>query len=268
MSAADETRDALLAALAGNAVRFGSIEVAESLDSTNAELLRRGVDQADGSLLIALEQTAGRGRHGRDWHTPVGGQLALSLAVRTQRPLADWQGLPLGVGVGVADALRRLGVDDIGLKWPNDLLRGDAKLGGILLESRLPPANPRGGEALLVIGIGINRDIGSSLQLDQPVTDLASVLGEHTPSLPVLAAAVALGVLEAVDRHALEGLAAAQPRFEQLDALRGRDVVIRDAEGGTRHGTALGVAADGSLRVRIDGAEQRLLSADVSVRAR
>ena len=261
-------RDALLAALADAAGRFGAVDVVESLDSTNAELLRRGFTQPDGSLLVALTQTAGRGRHGREWQTPEGGQLALSLAVRSQRPLTDWQGLPLAVGVCVADALHRLGVDGIRIKWPNDLLRGDAKLGGILLESRLAPSTSKTGEALLVIGIGINRDLRVPVDLDQPVTDLARALGGQTPSLPALAAVVGIAAMNAVDAHALEGLAAVLPRFEQLDALHGRELCIRDADGGERSGVALGVADDGRLRVRIEGVEQRLLSADVSVRAR
>lgn len=260
------TRDDLLTALGDAAGRFGSVEVVDTLDSTNTELLRRGAEQPDRSLLVALEQSAGRGRQGREWQMPVGGQLALSLAVSSQRPLSDWQGLPLGVGVAVADALHRLGPLDLRLKWPNDLLLGDAKLGGILLESRLPPAASRETGLLLVIGIGINRELPAATSLDQPVADLAGVLGERTPSLAQLAAAVGEAVLEAVDRHALEGLAAAVPRFQQLDALRGRAIRIHDANGGQHDGVALGVADDGSLRVRVDGVEQQLLSADVSVR--
>ncbi|MCB1560585.1 MAG: biotin--[acetyl-CoA-carboxylase] ligase [Xanthomonadales bacterium] len=268
MRLAAETRDALLAALGDSVDRFGAVEVVDSLDSTNAELLRRGIAQADASLLLALEQTAGRGRHGREWRTPAGGQLALSLAVRTQRPLTDWQGLPLGVGVAVADALRRFGIDSIGLKWPNDLLLGDAKCGGILLESRLPSAASHDGETLLVIGVGINRQLDGSMAVDQPVTDLVAALGERTPSLAELAAVVGIAIIDAVDAHVLQGLAAALPRFEQLDVLRGRELGIVHADGSERVGTALGVAEDGTLRVRIAGVEQRLLSADVSVRPR
>src|SRR5918911_3234723 len=101
--------------------------------STNELLLAEGCADV---LLAAEEQTAGRGRRGRRWRSAPGKGVTFSMAKLVQRPLRELGGLSLAAGVGVARALRALGAAEVGLKWPNDLVVGDAKLGGILVQTR------------------------------------------------------------------------------------------------------------------------------------
>ena len=118
---------------ASDAAGLASCEVAWEIDSTNAELLRRHAT-AGVQVLLAESQTAGRGRRGRAWASPLAAHLYLSLQRRFDGGVAALSGLSIAVGVAAAEALRALGFAQVGLKWPNDLLAGDRKLGGILIE--------------------------------------------------------------------------------------------------------------------------------------
>src|SRR5687768_11873608 len=135
--------------LDGAAIVLPGVEVriVERCTSTNDLLLKEN----NTVLLAAEEQTAGRGRRGRRWHSAPGAGLTFSLASRIRRPARELAALSLVAGVAAARALRGLGVTGAALKWPNDLLAGDAKLGGILVETR-----GSGSACVAVIGIGIN----------------------------------------------------------------------------------------------------------------
>ena len=117
--------------------------------STNSVLLAE--DSRERVLLVAEQQTAGRGRHGRRWRSARGASLTFSLAVTLARPLRELPALSPLVGAALARSLRRLGVRRVRVKWPNDLLVGGAKLAGILIETR-----PIAGATRAVIGVGIN----------------------------------------------------------------------------------------------------------------
>lgn len=128
------------------------LEVVDSTGSTNADLLSRHADGEDivGAVLVAEHQSAGRGRQGRSWSTPQRSQVALSIGVGAHRvPPASWGWLPLLTGVAVADAVGATTGIRAGLKWPNDILVGDRKLGGILAEVASPAA-------VIVVGLGLN----------------------------------------------------------------------------------------------------------------
>src|SRR5690349_11343667 len=140
------------AALRSRAVRPGAlwreIEVVESTGSTNADLLARAQQgEAEGTVLAAEEQRAGRGRMGRTWTAPPRAALTFSLLLKPAVPPARRGWLPLLAGVAVAAAVTRATGVETGLKWPNDLLAADAKLAGILAEAA--------GDAV-VVGIGLN----------------------------------------------------------------------------------------------------------------
>src|SRR5690348_3332825 len=111
------------------------VRVVERCGSTNTELMREE-DLRTPALLAAEAQSAGRGRRGRRWHGSPGRALTFSLAARIARPARELAALPLVAGVAAALALRSLGAAAVGLKWPNDLVVGEAKLGGILVETR------------------------------------------------------------------------------------------------------------------------------------
>src|SRR6185312_6038226 len=141
-----------IAALRCADARKTAIEIVAETGSTNADLLVR-IGGLDGPLLLIAErQTAGRGRAGRTWHASPEASLTFSLAWKFSRQTRDLAGLPLAVGVALAEALAAFGWD-AALKWPNDVLLDGRKLAGILIET----ANRRDGEgAWAVIGIGIN----------------------------------------------------------------------------------------------------------------
>jgi BirA family biotin operon repressor/biotin-[acetyl-CoA-carboxylase] ligase len=141
---------ALRAEVFGDPSYWRQLDVVEQTGSTNADLLARaatGVD-IDGAVLIAEHQTAGRGRHGRTWSASPGAQITMSVGVRVDGiPTAGWGWLSLATGLAVVDAVATVTTVEAGLKWPNDVLAGGAKLAGILAEVVHPFA---------VVGIGLN----------------------------------------------------------------------------------------------------------------
>lgn len=238
----------------------GPIEVLASVDSTNAELLRR-VAPGQHTVLLADAQTAGRGRQGRSWQSPGGGNLYLSVYRRFERSLPGLAGLPLAIAVAVAQTLVALGVDDVALKWPNDLLRPNGKVGGILIESAGGPARP----TALVIGVGLNvRMPGNGQAIDQPWTDLADRL-----PVPIdrnsIAASLLGHLLPALERFDQQGLVPFLAAWRSFDVLRSRAVEVND---GSRRliGVADGVADDGALLVRHAGGTRRVYAGEARVR--
>lgn len=134
------------------------LELVESTGSTNADLLarHRNGENIVGEVLVAEQQTAGRGRHGRRWSTPARSQIAFSLGVGAsgQSP-TTWGWLPLLTGVAVVDAVHATTGLEPNLKWPNDIQIGERKLGGILAEVASP-------DPVIVIGVGLNVSLTDS----------------------------------------------------------------------------------------------------------
>lgn len=278
-------RAALPAAVLGQLAR---LEVVAEIDSTNAELLRRPAPESGCAVLLADQQHAGRGSHGRRWASPPGANLYLSLSRRFGGRLPRLAGLSLAVGVAAAEALRSLGADAVALKWPNDLVaraadigNGDdagddglRKLGGVLVEvGTVEPGTadvnaaspPTAHRAVIGLGLNLRMPAEAAAAIDQPWTDLHALLGAAAPDRLRTAAAVIAALLEALAQFDAQGLAPFLPRYAALDALRGRRVLAR-LPGGTREALALGVAEDGALRLEIDGAESRLHAGEVRVR--
>ena len=252
-----------------------TVEVLPSIDSTNTELMRRArAGQTEPTLLVAEQQTAGRGRLGRVWQSDVGASLMLSLGL----PMAprDWSGLSLAVGVSVAESLQPTlpplepgQPPRIGLKWPNDLwLSGDRKLGGILVETAsfvapqaAQPATTHGTAArYVVVGIGINVLPRSGEGMSMPpgcLQDVEPGLDAPTALLRIVPPLVAM--LQGFEAC---GFAPVQPRFAARDVLQGRPVTLSDGQTGTAHG----VAEDGALLVHTAQGMQAVTSAEISVR--
>ena len=244
--------------------RIGGIENHWRLDSTSSECLRRAGDMPDRSFVFADWQDAGRGRRGRQWISPPATNLQFSCMKRFGSGYAALAGLSLAVGIAAANALDDCGATGIDLKWPNDLVHDDAKLGGILVEL--------GGEFMgpchAVIGVGINLRASQALRrvLDRPCTDLQSACGE-APSRNTLAAALVARLVEALDVFDESGFAAFADAWSMRDALAGRAIRV-DGARGVFEGTAAGVDARGALRVRRAGGIECLDSAEVTVRAK
>ncbi|PIF27880.1 BirA family biotin operon repressor/biotin-[acetyl-CoA-carboxylase] ligase [Acidovorax sp. 56] len=255
-----------------------TVEVLPSIDSTNTELMRRArAGQTEPTLLVAEQQTAGRGRLGRVWQSDVGASLMLSLGL----PLApkDWSGLSLAVGVSVAESLQPAlpplqpgHSPRIGLKWPNDLwLSGDRKLGGILVETA-SFVSPQAAQAAsgasqhgtaaryVVVGIGINVQPRSAEGMSMPPGSLQDVEpGLDAPAALLRIVPPLVAMLQGFEAC---GFAPVQPRFAARDVLQGRPVTLSDGQTGTAHG----VGEDGALLVHTAQGMQAVTSAEISVR--
>lgn len=231
-----------------------TVEILPQLDSTNSELMRRArAGRNEPVLLVAEQQTAGRGRLGRGWSSAAGESLTFSLGL----PLApqDWSGLSLAVGVSIAESLHPA----IQLKWPNDLWVRDRKLGGILIETA------SFGEAAAqlryaVIGIGINIAPRPAEGLSTPPACLQALLPGLDAGGALLRLAPAL--VAALHGFEAEGFQPFQARFQARDALRDRPVVLSDGQAGTAHG----VTEAGALLVHTAAGMQTITSSEVSVR--
>jgi BirA family biotin operon repressor/biotin-[acetyl-CoA-carboxylase] ligase len=240
-----------------------AIEVVAETGSTNADLLAR-LDALDGPLLrIAENQTAGRGRAGRSWLSRPGAALMFSLAWRFKGPLHRMSGLPMAVGVALAETIASLGVP-VQIKWPNDLLRDGKKLAGILVETQAARKDGDGA-VWAVIGVGIN--------LLMP-DELEEQIGRAVAAAPWLAKmdrndlmAALLSRLAAVLAEFDDtGFAPFVDRWNLLHAWHGQDVVILDNGDVLRQGRAAGVDALGRLLLDTDQGRVEVLSGDVSLR--
>jgi BirA family transcriptional regulator, biotin operon repressor / biotin---[acetyl-CoA-carboxylase] ligase len=234
-----------------------SVEVLPEIDSTNTELVRRArAGQTEPTLLVAEQQTAGRGRLGRQWASAPGSSLTFSLGVLLQ-PQA-WDGLSLAVGLSVATSLHQ----DIELKWPNDLWVQGCKLAGILIETASVAGNA--GPRYAVIGVGINIAPSPAEGLSTPPAHLQALL-PHASAAQALES-VAAPLLRDVLQFERDGFAPFAPRFAARDALRGRQVQLSDG----MEGTAQGVDGRGALLVQTQTAQglQHVSSSEVSVRPR
>jgi BirA family biotin operon repressor/biotin-[acetyl-CoA-carboxylase] ligase len=228
------------------------VRVVERCASTNSVLLS---ESSPGTILLAAEeQTAGRGRHGRGWDSAPGVDLTFSLSRRVHRPARELASLSLVAGVAAARALRSLGAAAVAVKWPNDLVVGRAKLGGILVETRAAA-----GATHAVIGVGINclRRPGLERRLRRPVAALEQFIA---PSRNAVIAAIARSLTEALERFDAEGFAAARPQWEAMDAHAGQRLRVKLADGRSISGVGAGLAADGALRLLTRRGEQAVHS--------
>ncbi len=252
-----------------------AVEMAAETGSTNADLRARAAGLQAPLLLAAERQTAGRGRAGRNWLATPGDSLCFSLAWRFTRPLHRLSGLSLAVGVALAETLRMPRIDGtpgtpVLLKWPNDLLLGGAKLGGILIETAAAGTDAsRDGavELWVVIGVGLNvrADPARDAALDQPAAALcaAGTALDRNALLAQLAASLAQA-LTSFDRDGLEPFVA---RWDALHAHAGQWVSIVE-QGRTLHqGIARGIDRSGCLQVDTGSGIVSVAAGDVSLRA-
>lgn len=230
----------------------------DTIDSTNRELLEWAIRGAEeGTLLVADEQTAGRGRRGRRWFAPPGTGLLMSLLVRPRRAAGL---LPLMTGVVLAETFEAMCGVPATLKWPNDVLVGDRKLAGILVETVL-----QRGQQAAVIGMGINVNMSADdfAGLDTPATSLRLETG-HTWDREALLLAI-LPRLETA-YQALQTGSWSLDAWRSRTAILGRPIRVM-AEDGTWNGIALDVAEDGALLVQVGDAVRAVYAADVRVRS-
>lgn len=232
-------------------------------ESTNTEAAQRILSgDAHGICLVAEQQTAGRGRRGRQWLSPFARNLYFSVVWEFSSGAAALEGLSLCVGVAVARALRRLGAESPSLKWPNDVLLDGRKIAGILLEMQGDPA----GICQVIIGVGLNVRMGGVdvSAIDQPWADLASA-GIGAPRSAVLAA-VLDELYQALLVYGEKGFARFHEEWSELDAFRDREVAVTLGEKRII-GRARGVEANGGLVIDTELGRRVFHGGEVSLRA-
>ena len=248
----------------GVAARMEQLEVFTEIESTNTYLLEQPAPAAGKHrVAIADHQTAGRGRQDREWISAPGSSLCLSLAYTFAGRPDNLPGLTLAIGVAALDALRHSGVDDVHLKWPNDLVALDGKLGGMLAESQFRGES----SAIVVAGIGINFDLPVQLVQDkasrwaQRAIDLKTLV-RRMPSREVVSGALIDSLVESLTVFEEEGFRAFASTWRDHDWLRGRSITVEQPEGRIS-GTASGIDDDGALLLLDGGAVSRVISGSI-----
>ena len=230
--------------------RLAHIKVFAEIDSTNSYLMQTPAPEP-GKLGVAVtnNQTAGRGRLGKIWQSPPGSGLCLSAAYTFAKQPENLPALTLALGLGVIDALNELGARGVELKWPNDLVALDGKLGGILTEVQQQSA----GTATVVTGVGVNVDLQGSDDIDmvngwaRQVVDLNGICAVQ-PGHEEIAAQLTAHLLQAFLDFEASGFESMAERWSRYDWLLGRDITI-DTSDRQFSGVGAGIANDGALLV-------------------
>ena len=241
--------------------RLLDIEIVECIDSTSTELLRRSGPH--GKVIAAEMQTMGRGRMGRQWMGAPGGSLTFSLAWKFDKGAGFLSGLSLAVGVALARAMRACGVDDISLKWPNDVLYHFHKLAGILIEVKGDMLGP----TLAVIGIGINFRLPDKTRegIDQAVIDIES-MPVANPGRNRLFASILNELCAALRQFDQSGFSSFKEEWSGLNAYSGRRIRLKLPSGGIAEGIAAGVSEHGEILLDAGGERLAIASGEVSLR--
>lgn len=245
-----------------------TVEIVESTDSTNRDLSGHFAHR---HVCAAEHQARGRGRRGRAWISPPGCGAYFSFGYRFECRLQRLGPLSLVAGVAAAEMVAGEGVP-VGLKWPNDLVVGGAKLGGVLVELQ----GAGDGPCEVVAGIGINvrlpRGEAGFVAPDQPWTDLHAETPDdddhrcrHDRNRLIGRLAGALDT--AFAQFERDGFEPFMPRWRALDALHGRQVRVMYGNGSLLEGSAAGVDPHGQLRVECENGIRTLNAGEVSVRA-
>jgi len=240
------------------------LEVFGSVASTNTYLMSQPAPDAGRfRVAIADHQTSGRGRHYRRWVSPPGAGLYMSFAYSFAERPEHLPSLTLAIGVGVIAALQKLDIDGVSLKWPNDIVALDGKLGGILTELQSRPTQG----VTVVAGIGLNIDLPdnaeTSIKSDwaRRVVDVTSVC-ETAPGRTVIAAAIVNELHSVMRKFAALGFVGFVEAWAKYDWLNGREVIV-DLPDQQISGVAAGVDNDGALLVDTGKEKTRVVSGSI-----
>lgn len=242
---------------------IGELDILSVTDSTNMQALAKA---RNGYICLAEQQTAGKGRRGRQWVSPFGKNIYLSATWGFDGGVAALEGLSLAVGVAIVAALERCGLSGVRLKWPNDVLWQQRKLAGVLLEM----SGDVDGYCQVVVGIGLNVNMPAQAgeAIDQAWVDVESIAREQglgSVSRNRLVSMILSELLPMLQNFQQQGFAAYRERWESLDAFRDRSVVLSTSSQSVS-GIAMGVSETGALKVLVDGREQLFNGGEVSLR--
>jgi BirA family biotin operon repressor/biotin-[acetyl-CoA-carboxylase] ligase len=237
-----------------------SLEILPQIGSTNTYLMDLDTKFVKRfTVCLAEQQTEGRGRRGRTWHSPFAKNSYISIAFQLDGGSSVLDGLSLVVGIGVIRALLGLGIEDARIKWPNDIWIKSKKLAGILVELKGEPFN----SWKVVAGIGVNIKMDSALQsdIDQPWVSMCDLL---TVTRNQTTAKILECVLGVIEEFGETGLAGFMDEWNQYDYLQGRRVYVPDTN---ISGVASGINESGALIVNDNGRMHSLNAGEVSVRS-
>ncbi|EEX30727.1 MULTISPECIES: bifunctional biotin--[acetyl-CoA-carboxylase] ligase/biotin operon repressor BirA [Vibrio] len=238
------------------------IELIPIIDSTNQYLLDRVDSLESGSVCLAEYQAQGRGRRGREWVSPFGSNLYLSMFWRLDAGMAAAMGLSLVVGVAIVEALEEMGLTGVKLKWPNDLYYQDKKLAGILVEM----SGQAGAAANLVIGMGLNLMMSEATEgITQPWASLDDVADNQQIDRNQLAITMITTLHKALDDYELYGMAGFVERWNRLDNFINRPVKLLM---GPREiaGIARGINEQGAVILETESGLETFIGGEISLR--
>ena len=242
--------------------RLNGLTIESSLDSTNSALHRLKVEDQHATVILAEHQSGGRGRRGRQWHSPYARNIYLSHGWKFENSISELGCLSLVVALAVAKALSRAGLQGHKVKWPNDLLLDGRKLCGCLVEVQGDSQGP----CHAVLGVGVNVHMPASIlngEIDQPWTDVHSQL--PSCSRNDLAVVLLEELLRGLDLFAQQGFVPFKGAWEQSDALRGNLIEVVTSKG-VLAGTAAGINEAGALLLDTGNEILTMYSGEVSLR--
>jgi BirA family biotin operon repressor/biotin-[acetyl-CoA-carboxylase] ligase len=239
------------------------LDVMMSIGSTNEYLVAQQSQASDFHVCIAEHQTQGRGRRGRQWVSPFGASLYMSVRRRFESGVSALDGLSLAVGVVLAQALQQVGYADVQLKWPNDLLARGAKLGGILIEI----SGDATGAVDVIVGVGINvrMPAANATDIDQPWTDLQSLEPATATDRNRLAALFIDALLDLLANYERNGFRGYRDAWVRFDACAGKNVTLRFGQT-METGIAAGVDAQGALLLETQAGVRAFSGGEISLR--
>jgi len=244
--------------------RLPQVFVFDELSSSNQWLLDNlQLLSADEMLCIADSQTSGRGRAGRGWHSPAGSNIYMSFSITTFK-LAEISSISLVIGLALVRSLSKMGVKDLALKWPNDVLLGSKKLAGVLIE-----AKKHNEKTILVVGVGINVDMPADLNLQSELAwaDLSQA-GLSAADRSDIVAHVYSECEQLVGRFMEKGFSSLREEWESYDAFMGKAVNVINNNEVLCEGEESGLDDHGRLLVKTDVGVKVIHSGDVSLRVK
>ena len=244
----------------GTIAKIGDILIHASVPSTNDELWKRlSNGKITPAICISETQTAGRGRRGDQWQSPASGNLYLSLSWSFPAETVQ-NGLSIAIGINLINVLKSEGINDLQLKWPNDILYKKQKLAGILVESRF------GKRLNTVVGIGLNFKLPTATKnkIQQPTTSLQQ-LCTHVPCRNELAGKIIQTMINTLEQFQTSGLREFIPQWPHYDALADQPITLVDGNSRTE-AIARGINEQGELQYQIDNKLHTLSTSHISIR--
>ncbi len=239
-----------------------TLEVMGIVDSTNTLAMAAAAAGQTGYVITAEQQTAGRGRRGRNWVSPYGSNIYLSVVWRFDNGVSSLDGLSLATGVTIVAALEELGIQQLNLKWPNDVLHNGRKLAGVLIELTGDASGP----CHIALGIGLNVRMPNSTQhhIEQPWVDLDTIT--NTPnSRNTLTATLLNHLMPMLQNFTDGGFTNYRSRWQALDAYAQQPVCLQ-TPGGVVEGQAVGVNETGAIMIRTPKGTQAFHGGELTLR--